>query len=137
MSGALVRVTYVVLVLADEIAGLAETTSRMGATKIPPTGGGEEEAPWTKFFSTFNDRYGSKEDKKSTRVVHLLKNQPPLPGRTVDRIRAGSFVDFATFPMFELGPGEGAEGRAEGEGRRRSRVRRRAERRPQKRCRTW
>ncbi len=42
-------------------------------------------------------------------MVHLLKNQPPLPSKVVERIREGSFVDFAFFPVFDDGPGEAGD----------------------------
>ena len=50
-----------------------------------------------------------KEEKKAAKVVHLLKNQPPLPSKTVERIREGSFVEFAGFPVFDDGPSEGGK----------------------------
>ncbi len=49
------------------------------------------------------------EDKKAARVVHLIKNQPPLPTKVVERIKEGSFVDFAFFPVFDDGPGEAGD----------------------------
>ncbi len=54
---------------------------------------------------------GGMGEKKSPKVVHLLKNQPPLHHKVVEKIREGAFVEFASFPVFDDGPADTGEGK--------------------------
>ena len=96
----------------DEVAKLAEKARSKGATNAP--GGAREGAG--ELFQKFMDSVrgsdvDSKEEKKAPKVVHLLKNQPPLASKVVESIQAGAFVDFAWFPVFMDGPGDGTDWR--------------------------
>ena len=80
----------------DEVAKLAEKARSKGATNAPE--GAREGAG--ELFQKFMDSMrssdvDSKEEKKAPKVMHLLKNQPPLASKVVESIQAGAFVDFA------------------------------------------
>lgn len=48
-----------------------------------------------------------KEGKRGPKVVHLVRNLPPLPCKLVEMIQEKSFVEFAWFPVFDEGPKDG------------------------------
>ena len=97
----------------DEVARLAEKARSRGATNAPE---GESEGAGSLLLKWMDSLKGSKmekkEEKKVPKVVHLLRNQPPLASKVVDMIQAGAFVDFAWFPVFEDGPSEGGDWRS-------------------------
>ena len=71
--------------------------------------GGAEGVEWRRGASdedSLSTPKTGKEDRKDGGVVHLLKNQPPLARKVVEKIREGAFVEFATFPVFDDGPSE-------------------------------
>ncbi len=70
---------------------------------------GGEEPLLQRLVDSLKDSRAEKEEKKAPKVVHLLKNQPPLPSKVVERIRERAFVEFATFPVFDDGPNESGE----------------------------
>jgi len=61
-----------------------------------------EEPLFQRLVDSLKDSRAEKE-KKAPKVVHLLKNQPPLPSKVVERIKERAFVEFATFPVFDDG----------------------------------
>ncbi len=105
-----VVIMSVLLVCTDKVARLAEGAKRSGATCGPE---GEEGGAGGLILKLLDSMKGSKaekkEDKKVPKVVHLLRNQPPLPSKLVDMIQEGTFVDFAWFPVFDNGPSDGVE----------------------------
>ncbi len=102
----------VALVFIDKVAQLAESARSKGAA-VAPAGSKGEEPLFQKLWDSLKDsRAEEKEERKAHKVVHLLKNQPPLPSKVVERIREGSFVDFAFFPVFDDGPGEPGDWKA-------------------------
>ena len=92
------------------MAELAKRARSKGAS-VPSGGdkGGEEPLFQKLLDSLRGSKTEEKEEKKAAKVVYLLKNQPPLPSKTVERIREGSFVEFAGFPVFDDGPSERGE----------------------------
>ena len=100
----------VLLVCTDKVARLAESAKRSGATCGPE---GEEGGAGGLILKLLDSVKGSKtekkEEKKVPKVVHLLRNQPPLPSKLVDMIQEGAFVEFAGFPLFDNGPSDGGE----------------------------
>ncbi len=99
--------------VTDEVAELAEAARSKGATEAPAGEKREERPLVQKLLDSLKEAgAGESEDKKSSRVVHLIKNLPPLPTKVVERIKEGSFVDFAFFPVFDDGPGEAGDWRS-------------------------
>ena len=102
--------TSVSLWFIDKVAQLAEEVRSKGAAVAPAgTKGGEEPLFRKLLDSLIDSKAEEKDEKKAPKVVHLLKNQPPLPSKVVERIREGSFIDFAFFPVFDDGPGEAGD----------------------------
>ncbi len=95
-------------VSVDEIAKLAEKAKEGGAKTMEEC---ESEQPGPllqKFLDSVKGSVaGKKEGKKAPKVVHVVSNLPPLPGKIVELIQEGSFVDFAWFPVLEEGPSDG------------------------------
>ncbi len=100
------------LVLIDVVAQMAKDARGKGAAEV--LAGESVEEPLVKKFWESLKGVGTeeREEKKAHKVVHLLKNQPPLPSKVVEKIKEGSFVDFAFFPVFDDGPGEAGDWRA-------------------------
>ncbi len=100
------------LMLIDVVAQMAKDARGKGAAEAPA--GESVEEPLVKRFWESLKGVGTeeREEKKAHKVVHLLKNQPPLPSKVVEKIKEGSFVDFAFFPVFDDGPGEAGDWRA-------------------------
>ena len=102
--------TSVSLWFIDKVAQLAEEVRSKGAAVAPAGTKGGEELLFRKLLDSLIDsKAEEKDEKKAPKVVHLLKNQPPLPSKVVERIREGSFIDFAFFPVFDDGPGEAGD----------------------------
>ena len=102
--------TSVLLAVTDKVAELAEAARIKGAAGAPAGEKGGERPLFRKLLDSLKDAKAEEsEEKKAAKVVHLLKNQPPLPSKVVERIREGSFVDFAFFPVFDDGPGEAGD----------------------------
>ena len=102
--------TSVLLAATDKVAELAEAARIKGAAGAPAGEKGGERPLFQKLLDSLKDSKAEEsEEKKAAKVVHLLKNQPPLPSKVVERIREGSFVDFAFFPVFDDGPGEAGD----------------------------
>ena len=84
----------------DEPATLPVTAKECGAKKVAE---GEEEQSGQLLQKLLESRSGKgagkKQDKKMQKVVHLVDNLPPLPGKIVELIQEGSFVDYAWFPV--------------------------------------
>lgn len=96
----------------DEVANLAERARSKGATNAPDGASDGAGAMFMKWMDTVRgSELEKKEEKKVPKVVHLLRNQPPLAGKVVEMIQAGAFVDFAWFPVFADGPSEGGDWR--------------------------
>ncbi len=96
-------------VCTDRVAELTEVVRRKGATMAPVESQGGEEPLLQRLVDSLKDSRAEKEETKASKVVHLLKNQPPLPSKVVERIRERVFVEFATFPVFDDGPNESGE----------------------------
>ncbi len=99
--------------ITDEVAELAEAARSKVAAEAPAGVKGEERPLVQKLLDGLKEvRAEESEDKKAARVVYLIKNQPPLPTKVVERIKEGCFVDFAFFPVFDDGPGEAGDWRS-------------------------
>ncbi len=98
------------LVFIDKVAELAEGAGSKRAAVAPAETKRGEGPMFQKFLDSLRDtKAEEKDEKKAPKVVHFLKNQPPLSSIVVERIREGSFVDFAFFPVFDDGPGEAGD----------------------------
>jgi len=101
--------TSVLLVATDKVAELAEEARSKGAAGVPAGEKGGEPLVQKLLDGLKEAKAEESGERKAAKVVHLLKNQPPLPSRVVERIREGSFVDFAFFPVFDDGPSEAGD----------------------------
>ncbi len=93
-------------VYADSVEELAEAARKKGAALAPKDSTGGDESLVRKLMDSLCSPKPRKEDRGDGGVVHLMKNQPPLAKKVVEKIREGAFVEFATFPVFDDGPGE-------------------------------
>ncbi len=79
---------------------------------VPKGDGGDKGPALQTWLVKFKEAMaGGMGEKKSPKVVHLLKNQPPLHHKVVEKIREGAFVEFASFPVFNDGPADTGEGK--------------------------
>ncbi len=98
----------------DEVAELVKAARNKGAAEAPAGEKCGEDPLVQKLLDGLKGaRTEDGEGKKPGRVVHLVKNLPPLPAKVVERIRDGQFVELAHFPVFEDGPSEAGEWRAD------------------------